>query len=69
MAINTRTNVVVDAFSRRTNEAGRAALTTDVPYTVVRDPSWPADSVVIIDTATNRVIEHFRVDLQGEPLR
>lgn len=69
VAINTRTNVVVDAFSRRINDAGRPTLITDVPYTVVPDPSWPADSVVIIDTATNRVIEHFRVDLQGEPLR
>lgn len=69
VAINTRTNVVVDAFSRRINDAGRPTLITDVPYTVVPDPSWPADSVVIIDTATNRVIEDFRVDHNGEPLR
>ncbi|MEC5190553.1 MULTISPECIES: hypothetical protein [unclassified Arthrobacter] len=69
VASNTRTNVVVDAFSRKINGAGRPTLITDVPYTVVPDPSWPADSVVIIDTATNRVIERFRVDLKGEPLR
>ncbi|XAS65169.1 hypothetical protein VUN84_05775 [Micrococcaceae bacterium Sec5.8] len=69
VAINTRTNLVVDAFSRTINGAGRPTLITDVPYSVVPDPSWPADSVVIIDTATNRVIEHFRVDLKGEPLR
>lgn len=69
VAINTKTNVVVDAFNRRINDAGRPTLITDVPYAVVPDPSWPADSVVIVDTATNRVIEHFRVDLNGDPLR
>ena len=69
VAVNTRTNKVVDAFSRRINDAGRATLITDVPYTVVPDPSWPADSVVIIDTTTNKVIENFRVDLNGNPLR
>lgn len=69
VAVNTRTNTVVDAFSRTINDAGRATLITDVPYTVVPDPSWPADSVVIIDTATNKVVEDFRVDLNGNPLR
>ncbi len=69
VAINTRTNTVVDAFNRRINDAGRPTLITDVPYTVVPDPSWPADSVVIVDTATNSVIEQFRVDLNGDPLR
>ena len=69
VAINTRANMVVDAFSRKINDAGRPTLITDVPYTVVPDPTWPADSVVIIDTATNRVIEHFRIDPNGEPLR
>lgn len=68
VAINTRTNKVVDAFSRKTNDGGRATLISDVPYTVVPDPSWPADSVIIIDTATNKVIEDFRVDLDGNPL-
>ena len=69
VAINTRTNMVVDAFSRKINDAGRPTLSTDVPYTVVPDPSWPADSVIIIETATNKVIESFRVDLNGDPLR
>ena len=69
VAVNTRTNKVVDAFSRKINDAGRATLIPDVPYTVVPDPSWPADSVIIIDVATNKVIEDFRVDLNGNPLR
>lgn len=69
VAVNTRTNTVVDAFSRKINDAGRPTKITDVPYTVVPDPSWPADSVIIIDPATNKVIEHFRVDLTGKPLR
>ena len=69
VAINTRTSMVVDAFNRKINDAGRPTLIADVPFTVVPDPSWPADSVIIIDTATDRVIEYFRVDLNGEPLR
>ena len=54
---------------RKINDAGRHASITDAPYTVVPDPSWPADSVIIIDTATDKVIESFRVDLSGNPLR
>ena len=69
VSVNTRTNAVVDAFSRKTNDAGRPTLISDVPYTVVPDPSWPADSVIIIDTTTNKVIESFRVDLDGDPIR
>ncbi|MGY2743030.1 hypothetical protein [Arthrobacter sp. UYCu723] len=69
VAVNTRTNTVVDAFNRKINEAGRPTHVSDVPYTVVADPSWPADSVIIIDTATNKVIESFRVDVNGIPLR
>lgn len=69
VSVNTRTNTVVDAFSRKTNDAGRPTLISDVPYTVVPDPSWPADSVIIIDTTTNKVIESFRVDLDGDPIR
>lgn len=69
VAINTRTNTVVDAFSRKINDAGRPTRVVDVPYTVVPDPSWPAESVIIIDTATDTIIEDFRVDLNGNPLR
>ena len=69
VAINTRTNKVVDAFSRKINDSGRPTLISDVPYTVVPDPSWPADSVIIIDPATNRVIEDFHIDLNGIPIR
>ena len=39
VAISTRTHTVVDAFSRRINDAGRPTLTRDVPYTVVPDPA------------------------------
>jgi hypothetical protein len=69
VAISTRTLTVVDAFSRRINDAGRPTRITDVAFTVVPDPAWPADSVVIIDTATNKVIEHFRIDTNGNPIR
>ena len=61
-------HTVVDAFSRKINDAGRPTLIADVPYTVVPDPSWPADSVIIIDTVNDKVIGSFRVDLSGNPI-
>ncbi|WP_290258346.1 hypothetical protein [Arthrobacter sp. YD4] len=69
VAINTRTNQVVDAFNRSINEAGRPTKISDVDYIVTPDPSWPKDSVVIIDTTTRQVIADFRVDAAGEPIR
>jgi len=32
---------------------------------VAPDPMWPASSIVIIDTATDKVIEDFPVDEKG----
>ncbi|WP_400159441.1 hypothetical protein [Arthrobacter sp. BPSS-3] len=69
VAINTRTNQVVDAFNRSINDAGRPTKISDVDYIVTPDPSWPKDSVVIIDTSTRQVIANFRVDAAGEPIR
>lgn len=71
VAINTRTNQVVDAFNRSINDAGRPTKISDVDYdyTVTPDPLWPTDSVVIIDTSTRQVIADFRVDAAGEPIR
>lgn len=69
VAINTRTNQVVDAFNRSINEAGRPPKISDVDYIVTPDPSWPKDSVVIIDRTTRQVIADFRVDAAGEPIR
>jgi hypothetical protein len=69
VAVNTETNQVVDAFNRRINDAGRPTKLSDVRYTVTPDTAWPEHSVVIIDTATDRVIADFRVDAKGEPIR
>jgi hypothetical protein len=69
VAVNTETHKLVDAFNRAINDAGRSTELTDVNYTVEPDPGWPDHSVVIIDTATNRVIADFRVDERGEPIR
>jgi hypothetical protein len=68
VAVNTRTGEVVDAFNRSMNDAGKATNIADVDYTVVPDPAWPADSVVIIETATGDVIESFPVNQNGEPI-
>lgn len=63
VAFNTRTGTVVDAFNRTTN----STLIADVKFQVVPDPTWPANSVVIIDTASGRVIEDFVVNEKGSP--
>jgi hypothetical protein len=38
-----------------------------VDFQVVPDPKWPANSVVIIDTATGKIIEDFVVNEKGSP--
>lgn len=63
VAVNTRTGKVVDAFNRATNSTS----IPDVSFEVVPDPSWPANSVVIIDTASGKVIEDFLVNEKGSP--
>ena len=67
VAVNTRTGEIVDAFNRTMNEAGKVATVADVDYAVVPDPKWPANSVVIIDTASGKVIEDFLVTEEGSP--
>lgn len=68
VSVNTRTGKVVDAFNRSMNEAGKVTNVSDVDFTVIPDPEWPANSVVIIDTASGDVIESFPVDVNGEPI-
>jgi hypothetical protein len=68
VAVNTTTGQIVDAFNRPKNDAHQVTSISDVHFDVVRDPSWPAKSVVIIDTATGKVIESFPVDEKGRPL-
>lgn len=68
VAVNTSTGKVVDAFNRSVNDAGKVTNVSDVDYAVVPDTAWPADSVVIIETATGEVIESFPVNQNGEPI-
>lgn len=64
VTVNTRTGQVVDAFNRAKNSTS----ISDVNFTPVPDQSWPANSVIIIDTATGKIIEDFPVDERGTPL-
>ncbi|WP_285247488.1 hypothetical protein [Pseudarthrobacter sp. efr-133-R2A-89] len=64
VTVNTRTGQVVDAFNRAKN----STLISDVNYTPVPDATWPANSVIIIDTASGQIIEDFLVDERGVPL-
>jgi hypothetical protein len=61
VAVSTRTGKVVDAYNRAT----KSTSVSDVKFQVVPDPSWPANSIVIIDTATGKVIEDFAVNEKG----
>ncbi|PXA64066.1 hypothetical protein CVS29_16995 [Arthrobacter psychrochitiniphilus] len=58
--INTRTNTVIDGFNRTTKS-------THIKYTVPPDPAWPKNSIIIIDTATNKVTYSFPVEADGTP--
>jgi hypothetical protein len=64
VTVNTRTGKIVDAFNRAKN----STLVADVDYDPVPDPSWPADSIVIIDATSGLVIEDFLIDERGVPL-
>lgn len=68
VAVNTTTGQIMDAFNRAKNDAHQATSVSDVHFDVVPDPGWPAKSVVIIDTATGKVIENFPVDEKGRPV-
>ena len=68
VAVNTTSNQIVDAFNRARNDAGQATLISDVDFDVVPDPSWPKNSVVIIETSSKKVIESFPVDEKGWPI-
>lgn len=63
VTVDTRTGKAIDAYNRAT----QSTLVSDVSFDVVPDPAWPANSVVIIDTATGKVIEDFIVDENGSP--
>lgn len=69
VAVLTDTGDIVDASSRDDHGQAVAVDPSDVDYTVVPDPAWPEHSVVIIDTATGKVIESFAVDSAGVPTR
>jgi hypothetical protein len=64
VTVNTRTGKIIDAFNRAKN----STLISDVDYELVPDPSWPADSIVILDATSGLVIEDFRIDERGVPL-
>lgn len=68
VAVNTTTGQIVDAFNRAKNDAHQATSISDVHFDVVSDPNWPTKSVIIIDTATGKVIESFPVDEKGRPV-
>lgn len=66
VSVNTRTNQVVDVFNRAMNDARQIATIADIDFEVVPDPAWPKNSVVIIETASGKVIESFPVDERGD---
>ena len=63
VTVNTRTGKIIDAFNRAKN----STLISDVNYDLVPDPSWPANSIVIIDATSDLVIEDFLIDDRGVP--
>ncbi|MCQ1986999.1 hypothetical protein [Arthrobacter sp. zg-Y844] len=62
VTVDTNTGKTVDAFNRSRNDAGKTTDVSDVGYQPVPDESWPADSVVVIDTTTGKVLETIAVD-------
>lgn len=65
VAVNTNTGKIVDYSNWAKASAGQVLSAADATYNVVPDPTWPASSIVIIDTSTGKVIEDFPVDEKG----
>ncbi|NWL31473.1 hypothetical protein DM791_00940 [Paenarthrobacter nitroguajacolicus] len=65
VGVNTNTGTIVEYFNRAKAEAGQQTFPSDATYNVVPDSTWPTSSVVIIDTATDEVIDSFPVDEKG----
>lgn len=59
ITVDTNSGKIIDAFNRAKNEAGQPTSISDISFHVVRDPAWPRDAIVVIDTATGNVIEQF----------
>ncbi|MGO4145078.1 hypothetical protein AB4Y77_08345 [Paenarthrobacter sp. YAF11_1] len=68
IAVNTTSGEIVDVFNRAKSAAGQEMSVSDVQFNVVPDTTWPKHSVVIIDTASGKVIEDFPVDDKGFPI-
>ncbi|WP_207595760.1 hypothetical protein [Arthrobacter sp. D5-1] len=68
IAVNTTSGEIVDVFNRAKSAAGQEMSVSDVQFNVVPDTMWPKQSVVIIDTASGKVIEDFPVDEKGFPI-
>ena len=68
VAVRTDTGDIVDASTRDASGKAEAVNPDDVDYTVMADPAWPRQSVVIIDTETHEVIESFPIDSTGAPI-
>lgn len=58
--INSWTNTVIDGYNRTTKS-------NNIKYTVRPDPAWPKKSIIIVDTATNKVMYSFPVEADGNP--
>lgn len=53
---------------RRLQPDKNSTSISDVDYTRVPNPSWPTNSIMIIDTASGKIMEDFLVDERGTPL-
>ena len=67
--MRTDTGGIVDTAAHDAQGQATGVDPADIDYTVVPDPAWPERSVVILDTATGKVIDAFPVDAAGVPSR
>ncbi|MBT2538446.1 hypothetical protein [Arthrobacter sp. ISL-69] len=57
---DTNSGEIIDVSNRAKKDAGQTTSVSDIDFDVVPDPTWPRDTIVVIDTATGDVIEQFR---------
>lgn len=67
VTVDSETGRILDAMRRTSDGAAEAVAPESVDYKVNVDPSWPKNTAVMIETATDKVLETMEIPAD-EPL-
>lgn len=65
VTVVSETGRIFDAMRRGSDGTGEAVALESLDYKVNVDPSWPKNHAVMIDTATGKVLETFKIPAEA----